>query len=113
MDFMHGLKCYTVTYCQYGDTRMKPTDIWTNHPAPNFKPPCKNGDPCHDTAPRGTTIRKLKAQGYDIPLLGTTALPNAKERSRIPAGLCEHIVDICEEYMAGTVEDKSPQQRLF
>lgn len=21
----------TVTYCQYGDTRMKPTDIWTNH----------------------------------------------------------------------------------
>ncbi len=20
----------TVTYCQYGDTRMKPTDIWTN-----------------------------------------------------------------------------------
>lgn len=44
MDFMKGLYRYTVTYCQYGDTRMKPTDIWTNHPNPQFKQPCKNGD---------------------------------------------------------------------
>ena len=31
MDFMrrHPIR-HTVTYCQYGDTRMKPTDIWTN-----------------------------------------------------------------------------------
>ncbi|MEB8141620.1 DNA cytosine methyltransferase [Mammaliicoccus sciuri] len=27
MDFMKELPRYTVTYCQYGDTRMKPTDI--------------------------------------------------------------------------------------
>lgn len=40
MDFMQGLPRYTVTYCQYGDTRMKPTDIWTNHPNPQFKPMC-------------------------------------------------------------------------
>ena len=46
MNFMKGLPRYTVTYCQYGDTRMKPTDLWTNHPNPKFKPPCKNGDPC-------------------------------------------------------------------
>lgn len=38
MDFMAGLPRYTVTYCQYGDSRMKPTDIWTNHPDPRFKP---------------------------------------------------------------------------
>lgn len=37
MNFVEGLPRYTVTYCQYGDTRMKPTDIWTNHPNPNFK----------------------------------------------------------------------------
>lgn len=97
MDFMHGLKRYTVTYCQYGDTRMKPTDIWTNHPDPRFKPPCKNGDPCHERAPRSSTIRKLKAMGMDIRQGGTTALPNAVERARIPKELCEHIVDICEE----------------
>ena len=34
MDFMQGLPRYTITYCQYGDERMKPTDIWTNHPCP-------------------------------------------------------------------------------
>ena len=85
MSWMQGLPRYTVTYCQYGDTRMKPTDIWTNHPAPNFKPPCRNGAPCHDRAPRGSRN-------------GTQGLRNAMERSIIPAQLCEHIVDICEGY---------------
>lgn len=41
MTWMKDLPRYTVTYCQYGDTRMKPTDIWTNHPDPKFKPMCK------------------------------------------------------------------------
>ena len=85
MNFMKDLPRYTVTYCQYGDTRMKPTDIWTNHPNPKFKPPCKNGDPCHEAAPRGSKT-------------GTQGLKGAKERSKIPKQLCEHIVDICEEY---------------
>ena len=85
MKWMQGLPRYTVTYCQYGDTRMKPTDIWTNHPAPNFKPPCKNGDRCHVSAPRGSRT-------------GTQGLKGSKERSVIPSALCEHIVDICEQY---------------
>ena len=84
MDFMHGLPRYTVTYCQYGDTRMKPTDIWTNHPDPNFKPACKNGDPCHEKAPRGS-------------ITGTQGLKCSKERSVIPVELCRHIVKICAE----------------
>lgn len=83
MAWMQGLPRYTVTYCQYGDTRMKPTDIWTNHPAPRFKPPCKNGDPCHEKAPRGSRT-------------GTQGLKDSKERSIIPPALCRHIVDICE-----------------
>ena len=84
MDFMQGLPRYTVTYCQYGDTRMKPTDIWTNHPNPKFKPMCKNGDSCHVSAPRGSRT-------------GTQGLKGSKERSIIPKALCEHIVNICEE----------------
>ena len=84
MDFMQDLPRYTVTYCQYGDRRMKPTDIWTNHPAPKFKPMCKNGDPCHECAPRGSKT-------------GTQGLKGSRERSVIPAQLCEHIADICEE----------------
>lgn len=60
MSFMQGLPRYTVTYCQYtlslppNQRRKKPTDIFTNHPNPKFKPPCKNGDPCHVAAPRGS-----------------------------------------------------------
>ena len=83
MNFMKSFPRYTVTYCQYGDTRMKPTDIWTNHPNPEFKPPCKNGDPCHAPAPRGSRT-------------GTQGLKDAIEKARIPVKLCEHIVDICE-----------------
>lgn len=98
MTWMHGLPRYTVTYCQYGDTRMKPTDIWTNHPDPKFKPPCKNGDPCHEKAPRSSTLRKMKEQGMEICVGGTQyGMNNAKDRARIPEALCEHIVDICEE----------------
>lgn len=83
MDFMQGLPRYTVTYCQYGETRQKPTDIFTNHPHPNFKPPCKRGATCHVAAPRGAST-------------GTQGIKGAKDRSRIPAQLCEHIVNICE-----------------
>ena len=83
MDFMDGLPRYTITYCQYGDFRMKPTDIWTNHPAPGFKPPCKNGAPCHEASPRGSNA-------------GTQRLRNKVDRSRIPDDFCRHVVAICE-----------------
>ncbi len=84
MNFMKGKPRYTVTYCQYGETRMKPTDLWTNHPNPKFKPPCKNGDSCHEAAPRGSRT-------------GTQARKGSVERSLIPQQLCEHVVEICEE----------------
>lgn len=83
MRFMKDLPRYTLTYCQYGDTRMKPTDIFTNHPNPRFKPPCHNGDPCHVAAPRGAKT-------------GTQGLKGHIERSIIPDKLCDHIVEICE-----------------
>lgn len=83
MDFMQKLPRYTVTYCQYGERRQKPTDIWTNHPSPKFKPQCKRGAPCHDAAPRGAKT-------------GTQSLKNRIEKARIPEMLCNHIVDICE-----------------
>lgn len=86
MDFMRDLPRYTVTYCKYGDFRMKPTDIWTNHPDPKFLPMCHNGDSCHVSAPRGSRT-------------GTQGLKTSKDRSVIPSKLCEHIVDICEEYV--------------
>jgi site-specific DNA-cytosine methylase len=84
MPFMQEYPRFTVTYCQYGDTRMKPTDIWTNFEDINFKPPCKNGDPCHEAAPRGSQT-------------GTQGLKNAKERAVVPEGLCDYIRQRCEE----------------
>ncbi len=42
----------TIWYCQYGERRAKPTDIWTNPPL-KFRPPCHNGAKDHDPAPRG------------------------------------------------------------
>lgn len=83
MDFMQDHPRYTVTYCQYGDTRMKPTDIWTNHPNPMFKPMCKNGMPCHVSAPRGSAT-------------GTQGIKGTVDRSRVPKDLCDHIVSISE-----------------
>ncbi|MBC1548820.1 DNA cytosine methyltransferase [Listeria sp. FSL L7-1434] len=84
MNFMQGIARYTVTYCQYGDNRMKPTDIWTNHPEPLFKQMCKNGDTCHVSAPRGSST-------------GTQGIKNKVDRSKIPDKLCRHIVNICEQ----------------
>ena len=82
MGFMVCLPRYTVTYCQYGETRMKPTDIWTNHPFPNFKPACKNGDPCHERAPRGSRT-------------GTQGIDGKLPRAKLPLELCEHVCAIC------------------
>lgn len=91
MPWMQGLPRYTVTYCQYGTEYMKPTDIWTNHPNPDFKPPCNYGDPCHIRTPRGSGR-------------GIEGLKYKSERGIIPKELCEHIVDICEELMAESQE---------
>ena len=108
MTWMQGLPRYTVTYCQYeldkpaNERRMKPTDIWTNHPNPKFKPMCKNGDPCHERSPRGQTVKKLRAQGVDIKKGGVEVQRNSVERGIIPAMLCQHIVDICEEGFGGS-----------
>ena len=83
MTWMQDVPRYTTTYCQWGDTRMKPTDIFTNYPNPNF-PCCKNGDPCHEKAPRGSRT-------------GTQGIKGAKDRSRIPDKLCDYIVELCEQ----------------
>jgi len=82
MEIMKGLKRNTVTYCQYGDERMKPTDIWTNSDVWVPRPMCKNGDPCHVAAPRGSRT-------------GTQGRSNAYERSKIPDELCQEILKSC------------------
>lgn len=69
----------TVTYCQYGDKRMKPTDIWTNNVFWTPKCMCKNGDSCHVSAPRGSKT-------------GTQGLGASFDRSKIPEELCLEVL---------------------
>ena len=78
-----GGRRHTVTYCQYGERRQKPTDIFTNHPDPKFRPPCRRGDKCHDAAPRGSRT-------------GTQGLKGKALRAKLPKELCDHVVRICE-----------------
>lgn len=95
MSFMNDLHAdrKTITYCQYGDDRMKPTDIWTNSTTWIPRPMCKNGDPCHIAAPRGAKT-------------GTQGRMNAYERSKIPKELCLEILKSCNK-PAGSFELQS------
>ena len=83
MGAVEYLTRHTVTYCQYGDNRMKPTDIWTNLPW-TPKSMCKNGMPCHEAAPRGSKT-------------GTQGLKGAYERSKVPYELCKEILEVVNE----------------
>ena len=81
--FMKPLPRYTVTYCQYGFTRMKPTDIWSN--VEGFVPKCcNNGDCCHEPAPRGSKT-------------GTQGEKNSEYRGVVPELLCKELLSCCLE----------------
>lgn len=54
MPFMQQFRRQTVTYCQYGLNRQKPTDLWSNVDW-TVRPMCKKGSPCHVAAPSGST----------------------------------------------------------
>jgi hypothetical protein len=69
-----GLERRTISYCQYGDTRQKPTDLWGNVPNWTPKPICSPGSSCHESAPRGSRT-------------GTQGIKDKKDRSRIAPNL--------------------------
>ena len=71
----------TIWYCKYGDTRAKPTDIWTNDMCWIPRSKCCNGNTnCHhEPAPRGAKT-------------GTQGLKGNYERSIVPKELCEEIL---------------------
>lgn len=88
LEIVKGLPRTTVWYCQYGDIRAKPTDIWSNNLRsllnPNgwqSKPECFNGNKkCHhQAAPRGSAT-------------GTQGLKGNFNRSKIPYQLCKEII---------------------
>jgi len=90
-DVIKSIQRTTVCYCQYGEKRMKPTDIWSNNIYDIFnlngwKPRkmCFNGNKkCdHEEAPRGSKT-------------GTQGLKDNYERSIVPKELCLEILKSC------------------
>ena len=90
MPFMKNFKRHTVWYCQYGDDRAKPTDIWTNSLDWQPKKECHNykydkdgniiDKHCHhESARRGAKT-------------GTQGKKGAYNRSKIPNELCTSLV---------------------
>tara|TARA_R110001606_G_scaffold345877_1_gene494762 strand:- start:949 stop:1587 length:639 start_codon:yes stop_codon:yes gene_type:complete len=88
-----GINRTTVTYCSYGDTRMKPTDVWSNNIFDIFnpngwkpKPICFNDNTkCqHEAAPRGSKT-------------GTQGLKGNYERSIVPKELVLDIIKATEK----------------
>jgi hypothetical protein len=79
-----GVPLQTVSYCRYGDTRMKPTDLWGEVPNWIPRPMCHNGHPDHEAAPRGART-------------GTQGMKGAAERAVVPIKLWEDILDAIEQ----------------
>lgn len=85
MDFVQDLIRNETTYCSYGFTYRKATDFFSNIDL-HLKQPCKNGDPCHEKAPRGART-------------GLQAIKDPALKAVYPPKLCEHIVEECEKYL--------------
>ena len=81
--FMQSLPRQTITYCQYGEKRMKPTDLWGVVKGWTPRPACKNGDKCHEAAPRGSRT-------------GTQGISGWVERSKIPYELSKELLEAIE-----------------
>ena len=88
LEVVKDLPRTTIWYCKYGDTRAKPTDIWSNNIYSIFnlngwkpRPECYNGNKnCHhEAAPRGSRT-------------GTQGLKGNYDRSKIPNELCIEIL---------------------
>jgi C-5 cytosine-specific DNA methylase len=88
-----GLEHRTVTYCKYGDTRMKPTDLWGSVKNWKARPHCKNGDKCHTPAPRGS-------------FMGTQGMKNAKEKARVPYQLGQEILQAILGQVVNNVDNQ-------
>jgi hypothetical protein len=80
----------TVHYCQYGECRMKPTDLFGGFP-PSWipRPRCGNGAPCHRRSPRGSrngTQGMASANAAKVPRALALAICEAAERDLFVVG---------------------------
>jgi hypothetical protein len=87
----------TVAYCQYGENRQKPTDLWGGFP-PSLvlKPMCRPKASCHVSAPRGS---RTGTQGMD-----------SAESAKIPRELALAVCLACETDLTSNAKSVVPPQ---
>lgn len=84
----------TVTYCQYGTTYQKPTDLWGDHPPMRYRR-CQQGGSCHE----------YNGTGDGFP--DTSPMPSdPAERAKVPYDLSESI----REAVDAAFENPPPEQ---
>jgi hypothetical protein len=82
---MAKIRRKTITYCQYGDKHMKPTDIWGEFKFWTPRPMCQPSDTCHTSSPRGSQA-------------GLQRVRDSKVRAMIPYELSLEICQMLERY---------------
>jgi hypothetical protein len=87
---VQGLTRRTITYCQYGDIRMKPTDLWGELEGWTPKEMCKPGMTCHNSAKRGSDTG---TQG-----IGGGGKRGSMMRSMIPYNLGQEILEVVSRH---------------
>jgi hypothetical protein len=90
-----------VTWCQYGDERMKPTDLWGTHPPMTYRE-CQTGDGCHvyntDGAHGGEGNTDWAGTG--------NRYRDPAERAKVPYDLSDAIREACERALDGAVPEQ-------
>lgn len=72
LPFMKKYHHRVITQCQYGERKMKPTDLWGKFPYWFSARRCYNRDKCHDRTPRGSHEN------------GTQSIKTPELRAKIP-----------------------------
>ncbi len=75
----------TVTYCRYGYTWQKPTDLWGDHPGSMEYCSCPPGGDCHQSSGRGFDSGPERSHIRD-----------PAQRAKVPYGLSRAILDAVE-----------------
>jgi hypothetical protein len=91
-----GAPTTTVTYCQYGEDRMKPTDLWGEHPTSFIGRRCQYGDDCHINTREGSNAARDEC-----------GKRTDAQRAKVPAELSTAIRDACERGLDGDAHEQT------
>lgn len=103
----------TVTYCQYGEPYMKPTDLWGGFP-PSLvlRTMCRPKAPCHVSAPRGsrTGIQGGNEARWTHPVLLAQSNNGHREDERARSKALRDMAGTASQSELAAIRAKVPEQ---